>query len=97
MKFSQALRSAASPFHPGHPAGASKYGPRIFHQTTVAGFTPKQFVGLGLRLGAFGGSVLLAVVFFASGIPRLQDDILKKIPGMARVYEKTIHPADNPF
>jgi ubiquinol-cytochrome c reductase subunit 10 len=94
MHFSRALRSAA----PGHPFSASsKFGPRIYHQTNVAGFSPQQLVKLGFRLSGFGASALVGVIFFASGIPRLQDDVLKKIPGLAGVYEKVIHPADNPF
>lgn len=31
----------------------------------------------GVKAGMFGGVALFAVIFLASGIPRIQDDILK--------------------
>lgn len=51
----------------------------------------------GFRAGAFGGVALFAVIFYASGIPRVQDDILKKIPGLRSYYEKDVPASDNPF
>ncbi|OAQ95876.1 hypothetical protein LLEC1_06720 [Akanthomyces lecanii] len=49
------------------------------------------------RLALFGGAAGVAALLFTSGIPRIQRDILDKIPGMGKVYEKEIHPQDNPF
>lgn len=40
---------------------------------------------------------LFAVIFYASGIPRVQDDILKKIPFLANYYDRKIPDSDNPF
>ncbi|KAI4602562.1 hypothetical protein KJ359_009810 [Pestalotiopsis sp. 9143b] len=51
----------------------------------------------GFKAGAFGGVALFAVIFYASGIPRVQDDILKKIPGMSRFYDREVPASDNPF
>lgn len=47
--------------------------------------------------GAFGGVALFAVIFYASGIPRVQDDILKKVPFLANFYDRNIPASDNPF
>lgn len=34
----------------------------------------------GISAAAFGGVALVAVLFFGEGIPRVQNDVLKKIP-----------------
>ncbi|ETS83107.1 hypothetical protein PFICI_04983 [Pestalotiopsis fici W106-1] len=82
---------------PAYPTYKSPYGPKYHYQPNVAGWTSKQFAGLGFRAGAFGGVALFAVIFYASGIPRVQDDILKKIPGLRSYYERDIPASDNPF
>ncbi|KAH8680821.1 ubiquinol-cytochrome-c reductase complex subunit-domain-containing protein [Xylariales sp. PMI_506] len=80
-----------------YPTYKSPYGPKYHFQPNVAGFTAKQFTGLGVKAGAFGGVALFAVIFFASGIPRVQKDILMKFPGLAGFYGKEIPASDNPF
>ncbi|ORY58129.1 ubiquinol-cytochrome-c reductase complex subunit-domain-containing protein [Pseudomassariella vexata] len=82
---------------PGYPTYKSPYGPKYHYQPHVAGWTPKQVTKLGFTAGAFGGVALFAVIFYASGIPRVQDDILKKVPGLRGYYEKNIPASDNPF
>jgi len=49
----------------------------------------------GFKAGAFGGVALFAVIFYASGIPRVQNDILMKIPGLSKYYVKDIPASDN--
>ncbi|KAK7957223.1 uncharacterized protein PG986_006445 [Apiospora aurea] len=51
----------------------------------------------GMKAGAFGGVALFAVIFYASGIPRVQNDILMKVPGLRSYYVKDIPASDNPF
>ncbi|RYC53800.1 hypothetical protein CHU98_g12408 [Xylaria longipes] len=51
----------------------------------------------GVKLGGFGGVALFAVIFFASGIPKVQRDILQKIPVIGDHYIKEIPASDNPF
>ncbi|KAK0391412.1 hypothetical protein NLU13_0912 [Sarocladium strictum] len=75
----------------------SSYGPKYAFQPNFRGFTGQQIARVGLKAGLFGGSLGLAALFFASGIPRIQTDILQKIPGMSKWYQKEVHPADNPF
>ncbi|KAH6659091.1 ubiquinol-cytochrome-c reductase complex subunit-domain-containing protein [Truncatella angustata] len=70
---------------------------RYHYQPNLAGWTPKQLTGLGFKAGAFGGVALFAVIFYASGIPRVQDDILKKIPGLSAFYDRSVPASDNPF
>lgn len=50
-----------------------------------------------MKAGAFGGVALFAVLFYASGIPRVQNDILMKVPGLRNYYVKDIPASDNPF
>ncbi|KFH41818.1 hypothetical protein ACRE_074670 [Hapsidospora chrysogenum ATCC 11550] len=51
----------------------------------------------GIKTAAFGGSLGFAALFFASGIPRVQKDILQGIPIVGKWFHKEVHPADNPF
>lgn len=48
-----------------------------------------------MKTGAFGGVALFAVIFYASGIPKLQHDILQKIPFIGNYYIKEIPASDN--
>lgn len=49
----------------------------------------------GIKSGAFGGVALLAVIFYASGIPRLQRDVLQKIPFIRGHFIQEIPASDN--
>merc|ERR1712000_665049 len=75
----------------------SPYGPKYSSQPNYRGITAQTLTRFGLKAGFYGGSLGLAALFFASGIPRIQTDILMKIPGMSKWYAKEVHPADNPF
>ncbi|KAI1426400.1 ubiquinol-cytochrome-c reductase complex subunit-domain-containing protein [Xylaria sp. FL1777] len=79
------------------PSYKSPYGPKYHYQPHVAGITMKQFAQFGVKAGAFGGVALFAVIFFASGIPRVQKDILQKIPVLGDHFIKEIPASDNPF
>ncbi|KAI1433156.1 ubiquinol-cytochrome-c reductase complex subunit-domain-containing protein [Xylaria sp. CBS 124048] len=75
----------------------SPYGPKYNFQPNVAGWTMKELSGLGFKAGAFGGVALVTVLFFASGIPRVQKDILQKIPVIGDNFIHEIPASDNPF
>ncbi|KAI0970152.1 ubiquinol-cytochrome-c reductase complex subunit-domain-containing protein [Xylaria arbuscula] len=79
------------------PSYKSPYGPKYHYQPHVAGWTLKQVTGLGVKAGAFGGVALFAVIFFASGIPRVKQDILQKVPFIGNHYINEIPASDNPF
>ncbi|KAI5926186.1 ubiquinol-cytochrome-c reductase complex subunit-domain-containing protein [Camillea tinctor] len=80
-----------------YPTYKSPYGPKYHYQPNVAGWTMKQFAGLGIKSGAFGGVALFAVIFYASGIPRVQKDILQKVPFIGSYFINEIPASDNPF
>jgi hypothetical protein len=49
----------------------------------------------GLKSSAFGAVALFGVIYYASGIPRVQQDILMKIPFLDKYFVKEVNPADN--
>ncbi|KAI1382654.1 ubiquinol-cytochrome-c reductase complex subunit-domain-containing protein [Hypoxylon trugodes] len=86
-----------TPIRRAVPSYKSPYGPKYHYQPNVAGITFKQLAGFGFKAGAFGGVALFAVIFYASGIPRVQKDILQKVPFLGNYYIKEIPASDNPF
>jgi hypothetical protein len=46
---------------------------------------------------AFGASAGIFAIFFFDGIPRVQTDILQKVPFIGSFYHNEIAPEDNPF
>ncbi|KAF7546829.1 hypothetical protein G7Z17_g8165 [Cylindrodendrum hubeiense] len=75
----------------------SSFGPKYQAQPHFLGFTGQSAFRIGSRLAMYGAPAIVGVLMFASGIPRVQRDVLEKIPGMANLFKKEIHPADNPF
>ncbi|GKT61499.1 putative null [Colletotrichum tofieldiae] len=51
--------------------------------------------GSGTRAAGFGAAAGIAALFYTSGIPRIQRDILMKIPVIGQTYVKEIPPSDN--
>ncbi|QPC72781.1 hypothetical protein HYE68_003533 [Fusarium pseudograminearum] len=47
------------------------------------------------RLAMYGAPAAVGVMLFANGIPRVQRDILQKIPILGGFFRKEVHPADN--
>ncbi|KHN98986.1 Cytochrome b-c1 complex, subunit 10 [Metarhizium album ARSEF 1941] len=51
-----------------------------------------------VRSASFGGAAAVGLLLYVSGIPRVQRDILQKIPFLGRYFtQPEIHPQDNPF
>jgi hypothetical protein len=76
----------------------SAYGPKYNFQPNFEGWNSQRALRMGLKTGAFGASLGVALILFASGIPRVQRDILQKIPIVGSAFIKEpIHPADNAF
>ncbi|KAH7016892.1 ubiquinol-cytochrome-c reductase complex subunit-domain-containing protein [Ilyonectria destructans] len=75
----------------------SNFGPKYQYQPNFLGFTGQSAFRIGSRLAMYGAPAIVGVLMFASGIPRVQRDVLQKIPFMADFFKKEVHPADNPF
>ncbi|KAH8900116.1 hypothetical protein GQ53DRAFT_801612 [Thozetella sp. PMI_491] len=56
---------------------------------------PSECLDEQVSSAAFGGAALIGVLFLASGIPRLQRDVLEKIPGLSDKFRKEIPASDN--
>ncbi|KAI0006242.1 ubiquinol-cytochrome-c reductase complex subunit-domain-containing protein [Xylariaceae sp. FL0662B] len=93
MVFQTPIRRAAQ-----YSSYKSPYGPKYHYQPNIAGFTMRQMAGFTFKTGAFGGVALFAVIYYASGIPRVQQDVLQNIPLIGGWFVKEPVPAsDNPF
>ncbi|CCC09151.1 hypothetical protein SMACR_12814 [Sordaria macrospora] len=89
---------ATSALRSSYPAYKSPYGPKYQYQPHFAGITAKQVYRLLPTSAAFGGVALFAVIFYASGIPRVKSDLLQHIPYFGQKYFVSHIPAsDNPF
>ncbi|KAK4243928.1 ubiquinol-cytochrome-c reductase complex subunit-domain-containing protein [Corynascus novoguineensis] len=88
-------RQTASRRAPTVPEYKSPYGPKYFYQSHVAGIPPKTLFRTAVKSGLYGGVGLFAVIYFASGVPRIQQDILQKVPVIGKYFVREIHPADN--
>ncbi|KAI5845382.1 cytochrome b-c1 complex subunit 10 [Tricharina praecox] len=77
----------------------SPYGPKMRPQFNVAGLPLKNLIPTGMTAAVFGGAALVAVIFLGEGIPRMQDDVLKRIPLVNQYYlsKKPTPASDNPF
>ncbi|KAG6006981.1 hypothetical protein E4U21_006501 [Claviceps maximensis] len=74
----------------------SAYGPKYAFQPNLKGWNKTTMFRTGLRSAPFGGAVVVGLLFYVSGIPRVKEDILQKIPFAGRYFVKAeIHPQDN--
>ncbi|RGP74236.1 alpha-1,2 glucosyltransferase alg10 [Fusarium longipes] len=73
----------------------SNYGPKYHAQPNLAGYTAQSAFRIASRLAMYGAPAAVGVLLFANGIPRVQRDILQKIPFLGGFFRKEIHPADN--
>ncbi|KAI1815846.1 ubiquinol-cytochrome-c reductase complex subunit-domain-containing protein [Poronia punctata] len=80
-----------------YPSYRSPYGPKYHIRPHVAGMSFPQLTSLGIKSAGFGAVALFGVIFYASGIPRLQQDILQKVPFLGGHFIKEIPASDNPF
>lgn len=51
----------------------------------------------GILAGGFGGVAGFFALFFFAEVPKVRDDIMKKVPVLSSFFTKEIAPEDNPF
>ncbi|WAQ88540.1 hypothetical protein PtA15_9A667 [Puccinia triticina] len=83
----------ARPSAPPRP----RFAPNIKPQPHLMGVTSSVLTRWAPILGIWGAGGAAFVTLAASSIPRFQEDVLKKIPGIASYYESTIPDCDKPF
>ncbi|KAI9371344.1 ubiquinol-cytochrome-c reductase complex subunit-domain-containing protein [Aspergillus egyptiacus] len=89
--FSQTLRRAAAQSTRGPLAGKYTTNPHIY------GFTAQTAAQYGAIGAAFGVSAGVFALFFFGEVPRVRNDILRKLPFFDTYLDRSIAPEDNPF
>ncbi|KAM0713875.1 hypothetical protein Q7P37_010837 [Cladosporium fusiforme] len=76
----------------------SQHGPNYsIPKVKLGQYTVGSLARMGPIGAAFGASAGIFALFFFDGIPRVQKDILQKVPFLAGFYDHEIAPEDNPF
>ncbi|KAG6031185.1 hypothetical protein E4U41_007659 [Claviceps citrina] len=76
----------------------SAYGPKYAFQPNLKGWNKTTMYRAALRATPFSGAVAVGLFFYVSGIPRVKEDVLQKLPFLGRYFVKQeINPQDNPF
>ncbi|KAI0478416.1 ubiquinol-cytochrome-c reductase complex subunit-domain-containing protein [Xylariaceae sp. FL0804] len=93
------IQASKSDYKPLYRQGPykSQYGPKYQYQRNLMGITPKQLFGTGMKAGLYGGVALFAVIFYASGVPRVKKDILQKVPVIGEYFINEVPASDSPF
>ncbi|CAO2648375.1 Nn.00g076420.m01.CDS01 [Neocucurbitaria sp. VM-36] len=101
------MSSASPPHHGKTPAAFSKrtpykayrspFGPQYTIAKHYHGITARTLVKAGVLAGGFGGAAGFFALFFFAEVPKVRDDIMKKIPVLGDFFVKEIAPEDNPF
>lgn len=50
-----------------------------------------------MTAAGFGGVAGIFALFFFAEIPRVREDVMKKVPFLSSFFDKQIAPEDNPF
>ncbi|KAK6422166.1 hypothetical protein LTR95_016710 [Oleoguttula sp. CCFEE 5521] len=76
----------------------SQYGPQDESAKIKAGhYDISYFRRIAPMVTAFGASAGIFALFFFDGIPRVQKDILQKIPVIGDFFVHEVPAEDNPF
>ncbi|KAK4632359.1 Cytochrome b-c1 complex subunit 10, mitochondrial [Fulvia fulva] len=75
----------------------SPYGPQYKNTVNFYGVNAQALGRAGIVAGAFGVSAGVFALFFFDGVPRVQKDIIQKIPFVGKFFINEIPPEDNPF
>ncbi|KAH0598579.1 hypothetical protein MHUMG1_03881 [Metarhizium humberi] len=74
----------------------SAYGPKYKFQPNINGWNQTSLLRTGVRSASFGGAAVVGLLLYVSGIPRVQRDVLQKIPFVGRYFiQPEVHPQDN--
>ncbi|KAJ5474377.1 Cytochrome b-c1 complexsubunit 10 [Penicillium sp. IBT 31633x] len=87
--FATAARRAA--------AQTSVYAPKYTIPRTFGGMTVGTAVQYGSVAAGFGVALGTGALFIFGDIPRVNNDIIRKLPFFDTYYDRPIAPEDNPF
>ncbi|KAF2826100.1 hypothetical protein CC86DRAFT_370208 [Ophiobolus disseminans] len=81
-----------------YKAYRSPHGPQYSIAKNYHGITARTLVKAGVLAGGFGGVAGFFALFFFAEVPKVREDIMKKIPVLGDYpWSKQIAPEDNPF
>ncbi|PVH99621.1 hypothetical protein DM02DRAFT_672513 [Periconia macrospinosa] len=75
----------------------SKFGPQYKIQPNFHGITTRHLYKYGSLAAGFGGVAGFFALFFFSEVPRVREDIMRKVPILGDYFIREIPPEDNPF
>ncbi|OAL55391.1 hypothetical protein IQ07DRAFT_639075 [Pyrenochaeta sp. DS3sAY3a] len=80
-----------------YKAYRSPFGPKYTIAKHYHGFTLQSVRATGLITAGIGGALGFAALWFFAEVPKVRDDIMKKVPILDKFFTKEIAPEDNPF
>ncbi|KAF2640677.1 hypothetical protein P280DRAFT_498546 [Massarina eburnea CBS 473.64] len=75
----------------------SQFGPQYKIQPNFHGITARHLVKFGTTAAGFGGVLGFFALFMFAEVPRVREDIMKKVPVLGDYFTVSIPPEDNPF
>ncbi|KAL1982859.1 hypothetical protein VTN96DRAFT_787 [Rasamsonia emersonii] len=75
----------------------SPYAPKYSVPTHFHGLTLGKVTRYGSIASTFAVTAGVFALFFLGEVPRVRQDILSKVPGLDRYFDRSIPPEDNPF
>ncbi|KAE8825548.1 hypothetical protein PTNB73_08546 [Pyrenophora teres f. teres] len=80
-----------------YKAYRSPFGPQYTIPKNYHGITANVAAKYGMLAAGFGGVAGFFALFFFAEVPKVRDDIMKKIPVLDKFFTHEIPPEDNPF
>ncbi|KAF1938456.1 hypothetical protein EJ02DRAFT_410369 [Clathrospora elynae] len=88
---------AATSMRSPYRAYRSPFGPQYTIAKHYHGITVGTAAKYGVLAAGFGGAAGFFALFFFAEVPKVRDDIMKKIPVLDKFFTVEIAPEDNPF
>ncbi|KAF2025298.1 hypothetical protein EK21DRAFT_116934 [Setomelanomma holmii] len=88
---------AATSMRSPYKAYRSPFGPQYSIAKNYHGITARTLFKYGALAGGFGGVAGFFALFFFAEVPRVREDIMKRVPILGSYFVKEIPPEDNPF
>ncbi|KAL1620257.1 hypothetical protein SLS56_009749 [Neofusicoccum ribis] len=87
---------------PGYSTYKSPFGPKYetaphFHGISLSRAAKFRDHNSGTTAAGFGVAAGVFALFFFAEVPRVREDVTKKIPGLHDYFDVKIAPEDNPF
>ncbi|KAH9832733.1 ubiquinol cytochrome c reductase 85 kDa subunit [Teratosphaeria destructans] len=95
-----AVRGIENPWRPrttDYPSYKSRFGPQYKVGMHFSGVNASTLAWYGSLAAGMGVSAGIFALYFFSGVPRVQKDILQKLPIIGKQFVHEVPPEDNPF